>query len=110
MDSVKFADDFQMNAEELLWSLIEPNRIPTLVQTIPQSEEHIKYASSVICWEISLKYALGKLQLQGRTPDGVLVASAKSGFKLFTLNAREAASAHQLPSIPHHKESGVRLL
>lgn len=94
----------------LLWSLIEPQRIEKPVQAILESDEHVKYVSSVSFWEISLKYALGKLELEGTTPEEILETSGESGFELLQLDPREAATSYQLPKIADHKDPFDRML
>lgn len=94
----------------LLWALIEPERLDATAEAILRSDKHAKYVSAVSFWEISLKYALGKLELKGITPQQILPASEESGFQILPLEASEAATAHLLPAIAGHKDPFDRLL
>jgi PIN domain nuclease of toxin-antitoxin system len=102
--------NYLVDTHYLLWTLIEPQRISQPVEEILRSDEHLKYVSAVSFWEISLKYALGKLQLSGTTPEEILPASVESGFQVLALEASEAAGFHTLPPIPRHKDPFDRML
>ncbi len=52
-------------------------------------------------WEISLKYALGKLCLEGISPDELPLAAKQMQIESFSLQPQVAASFYQLPANPH---------
>lgn len=94
----------------LLWSLVSPEKIDEYVRQILLSEEHTKYASVVSFWEISIKYALGKLVLDGLTPEAIVGAGAGAGYEFLGLKPLVAATHHQLPKRDDHKDPFDRLL
>jgi PIN domain nuclease of toxin-antitoxin system len=53
----------------LLWSFIDPKKLTENVRSILLNEENDIYYSPVNLWEISIKYALKKLRLNGLTPE-----------------------------------------
>lgn len=55
---------------------------------------------SITLWEISLKYALGKLTL-GCKPDDLLKIIDDMGFEKLILSHKEAALFYQLPKFAH---------
>jgi len=59
------------------------------------------FISVVSFWEISLKYALGKLQLSGVGPEGLKNAGEEMGFSLLGLSVEDASSYHHLPRCSH---------
>ncbi len=58
------------------------------------------FVSSITFWEISLKYALGKLTL-GCKPDDLLKFTDDMGFAKISLTPKEAALFYQLPKLAH---------
>lgn len=92
-----------------LWSLIEPNKLsPRLRKVIADTSNQI-HLSTVTFWEISLKFAIGKLDLTGCTPDELVPAARRMGFTIVTPTAEEAAGFHRLPK-KEHKDPFDRML
>lgn len=102
--------NYLLDTHYLLWSLIEPQRIGENVRHVLEDDEHVKYVSTVSFWEIALKYALGKLELRGTSPQEIMETSVQSGFELMTLEPTEAATSHQLPTVRKHKDPFSRML
>ena len=48
-----------------------------------------------------MKYGLGRLELEGLSPDEFPELALDTGLKIVTLSARESASYHQLPRLIH---------
>jgi PIN domain nuclease of toxin-antitoxin system len=94
----------------LLWSLIEPERLDPHARDVMENNDDAKYASAVTFWEISLKCALGKLELGGIAPEQILPAAVESGFHVLPLDADVAAGSHRLPSVLDHRDPFDRLL
>lgn len=92
-----------------LWSVIEPNRLsPRLRKVITDTSNQI-HLSTVSFWEISLKFAIGKLDLTGCTPDELVPAARQMGFTIVTPTAEESAGFHRLPQ-KEHKDPFDRML
>ncbi len=94
----------------LLWSLIEPGRVDRRTRGIMRNSDHVKYVSVVTIWEIALKYSLGKLELQGTTPEALLETALGSGFALLSLEGEIVASSRRLPEVTDHRDPFDRLL
>lgn len=94
----------------LLWTLVEPDRLDRRARDIIENDVDTKYTSPVTFWEISLKYALGKLELDGITPEQTLSAAIESGFHVLPPYAEVAAGAHRLPKLAGHRDPFDRLL
>ena len=60
--------------------------------------------SAISFWEIAIKTALGKLALQGATPETLVDAAQQQGFDLLPLDPRLAASFTRLPVDPQHRD------
>jgi PIN domain nuclease of toxin-antitoxin system len=57
--------------------------------------------SVVTFWEISLKYALGKIEIKGLNPEDLPAAAKEAVFEIMQLDPGEAASFHRLPRFGH---------
>ena len=101
---------YLVDTHYLIWALIEPERIDERSREILLSPDHVKCVSAATFWEISLKHSLGKLRLQGATPEGMLQAAVEAGFVLVPIEAQTAASVHRLPSVSGHRDPFDRLL
>ena len=84
-----------------LWALFEPENISSKAQKILRSRESSVFVSVVSFWEISLKYALGKLELQGIEPHELPDFALQTHFEILDLHPEDAASFDQLPRFPH---------
>jgi PIN domain nuclease of toxin-antitoxin system len=94
----------------LLWALQTPEKLGAKARSALQSEENSIHISPVSFWEISLKFALGKLQIEGATPEDMPDFVAREGWHLLDFQAPTVASFHCLPSVPDHKDPFDRLL
>lgn len=102
--------NYLVDTHYLLWSLIEPHRLDRKTRSILQNDQDTKHVSVISFWEISLKYALGKLHLNGTVPEELVSVAEDSGFQILDLEARVAAGAHNLKSQQGHKDPFDRLL
>ena len=98
-----------LDTHTLLWSLFEPNRLGTAALELLQDPKQTVYVSVISVWEISLKYSIGKLDLQGVTPDAFPDLILQTGFELLPLAAQDAATFHNLARL-EHKDPFDRLL
>lgn len=99
-----------LDTHALLWSIIAPEQLSPAARnaiTDPASQVAV---SAVSFWEISIKSALGKLTLQGTTPEALVDAAQQQGFDLLALDPRLAASFSKLPLDPQHRDPFDRML
>ena len=84
-----------------LWLLFDPGNIsPSQISLLEQPENAV-YLSDISLWEISLKYSIGKLSLEGVTPDKLPSLAEQMGISFLSLNTKTAASFHHLPKLKH---------
>ena len=102
--------NYPVDTHLLLWSLFDPSKIKQHIAELLTEPQTIKYASRVSFWEIALKYSIGKLTLEGTSPEGVLQAPRKSGFKVLDIGEEDLATSHLLPLIENHKDPFDRLI
>lgn len=92
---------FLLDTHTLLWSLFSPRQLsPTVAQTIISRENDIS-VSVVTFWEISLKYAIGKLELQGVEPEQLPDYTRQMNISIVPIAPSDAASFHRLPRLKH---------
>ncbi len=90
-----------LDTHVLLWSLFAPEKLSRATLDVLTDGSRPVFVSSVSLWEISLKYALGKLHLEGCGPAGIVDAARKTGFVILPLLAAEAGTFHRLPRMAH---------
>ncbi len=90
-----------MDSHTFLWVLMAPAKLSAKVRSELVSARNEVFLSSVSLWEISLKYSLGKLTLEGANPNELLGAAEKAGIELVSMEPQVAAAFYQLPRLPH---------
>ena len=102
--------NYLVDTRYLLWSLIDPSKIKKHVTEILTDTQTIKYVSKISFLEIALKYSIGKLKLEGTTPEEILNASRESGFKILDIGEDDIVTSHLLPFIENHRDPFDRLI
>jgi PIN domain nuclease of toxin-antitoxin system len=92
----------------LLWSFFEPKRLSNTVQGILRDDANEIYYSPVSLWEISIKYSLNKLHLNGVTPEEFHTALEESFFLCRQVESFTAVTTFHLPI--RHKDPFDRFL
>jgi len=60
---------YLLDTHTLLWSLFEQSRLVKKGAEVIHNPDHSVFVSVVSFWELSLKFAIGKLELDIVTPD-----------------------------------------
>lgn len=103
-------NSFLIDTHILLWLLFSPEKLQKqTLKTLADQKNKIS-VSSVSFWEISLKYQLGKLGLNGVLPNELPNLATQMGIQIATVTADEFASFHQLPVIKEHKDPFDRMI
>ncbi len=101
---------YLLDTHILLWSLFQPNNIPTATRNILENDSDTKCLSGVNLWEISLKFSLGKLALGGLTPDIIFDTFLTAGYEVLAIENDLLATYYKLPKKPDHRDPFDRLL
>ena len=88
--------NYLLDTHTIIWSLVSPSKLSLKIRTIIESKENTCWVSAVTFWEISLKYAIGKLHLKGMRPDELHEYSKNAGFAILDLHSETAASFYKL--------------
>jgi len=100
---------YLLDTHTFLWTLFAPEKLSKSAARDIVSPLNDILISVVSLWEISLKYASGKLELNGVEPEDLLDGAETMGVDILPLSAMDAATFHRLPRI-HHKDPFDRLL
>jgi PIN domain nuclease of toxin-antitoxin system len=98
-----------LDTHALLWSLFTPSRLGRKATASIRNPDVAVSVSVVSFWEISLKYATGKLELSGVVPDDFPGLVRQSGFDILPIAETDAATFHHLPRM-EHKDPFDRLI
>jgi PIN domain nuclease of toxin-antitoxin system len=98
-----------LDTHALLWTLFDPTRLGKKAADYLRNPDVTVSVSVVSFWEISLKYATGRLQLDNVSPDDFPEIVRQSGLIILQLDDIEAATFHRLPRM-EHKDPFDRLI
>ena len=94
----------------LLWSFLETEKLSKKVKSILLDEGNIIYYSPMSLWEISIKYSLKKLSLNGGTPEDFFAELENSFFHCKAIEPSSLISNYKLPASSYHKDPFDRFL
>jgi len=100
---------YLLDTHTMIWAATETSKLSQIVRKILEDPKNQILTSPVSFWEISLKYALGKLELNGILPDDLPAACSDMDFDLLPLSANIASTLHHLKAI-YHKDPFDRML
>jgi PIN domain nuclease of toxin-antitoxin system len=92
---------YLLDSHTLIWTIIDPGKLSAKALKILEATENQIAVSSVSFWEISLKHALGKLELRGIEPQELPALCKTIGFESIALLPQEAATYNQLEATWH---------
>ena len=90
-----------LDTHVFLWSLFSPGKLSKAVIREIKTPDNDVAVSVVTFWEISLKYALGKLELTGVDPEELPDFAAQMNLDILPVTAAEASTFHKLPRLSH---------
>jgi len=98
-----------LDTHTFLWSVFEPAQISAKARDVIRNPDNIIHISVVTFWEISLKYAIGKLELTQLLPDQFPEVARQMNLSIMNLSEQEPASFYKLPQM-EHKDPFDRLI
>ena len=93
--------NYLLDTHTFLWAVFSPNKLSAKSKKEIRSVENRICLSSITFWEISLKFALGKIELENCKPDEMPDLAMKMGLEIIQPTAQENASFYQLPKVQH---------
>jgi PIN domain nuclease of toxin-antitoxin system len=94
-----------LDTHALVWALSSPRKLPRAVAAEVSNPENQVFASAASTWELAIKSALGKVDVD---IEELLRAVDATGFVELPVKMRHTARVKDLP--PHHRDPFDRLL
>lgn len=92
---------YLIDTHTFLFSVFSPQKLSKKAEKIIINIENSIYISSVSFWEISLKYSLGKIDLNNIYPDELPEIADKIGLTQLPLDYIDTSSFFKLPKFSH---------
>jgi PIN domain nuclease of toxin-antitoxin system len=86
-----------LDTHVILWALMEPAKLSAKAKTAILDRDNECFVSAVSLWEISMKHALGKLELFGTQPEELIEKVELMGMELLALSPETAIGFHGIP-------------
>jgi PIN domain nuclease of toxin-antitoxin system len=100
--------NYLVDTHILLWSFLETDKLSKEIKSILLDENNVIYYSPISLWEISIKYGLGKLSLNGGTPDDFFDELNNSYYLCKVIDNMDLITNYKLPT--YHKDPFDRFL
>jgi PIN domain nuclease of toxin-antitoxin system len=92
--------DYLLNTHSFLWAIFQPEQLGLQYVSVLENSDNNIFVSNITFWEISLKYALGKLTL-GCKPNDLVKVADEMGLIKISISSEAAALFYQLPKVAH---------
>ena len=100
---------FLLDTHTFLWAITDYEKLSKKAKLTLEDPSQNILVSAISFWEISLKFSIGKLLLNGIAPDEFPPLATQTGFEIIQLSAEEAASYHKLTG-KWHRDPFDRML
>jgi PIN domain nuclease of toxin-antitoxin system len=90
-----------LDTHTFLWAVFAPENLSAKARKSIRSAENRVCISTISFWEISLKFALGKLELENCQPDDLPGIAAQMHIEIIQPTPQETATFHRLPKVQH---------
>ncbi len=101
--------NYLLDTHYLLWSITDSKRISKKIRDLISDPGQTVTVSTISLWEISLKSAIGKMEISGFKLEDVPEICKKIGFEMIELSAADSCSYHHLKA-SYHKDPFDRML
>jgi PIN domain nuclease of toxin-antitoxin system len=100
--------NYLVDTHILLWSFLETHKLSKEIKSILLDEDNAIYYSPINLWEISIKYGLEKLSLNGGTPDDFFDELNNSYYLCKDIDNYDLITNYKLPM--YHRDPFDRFL
>ena len=100
---------YLLDTHAMVWAITETSKLSPQVREILEDPNHQILVSPVSFWEISLKFALGKLELNHVLPEDLPNACVEMDFDIQPLEPEAASTLHHMKGT-YHKDPFDRML
>ena len=92
---------YLLDTHTLIWLITKKEKLSASVAKIIENPESHIAVSAISFWEISLKYSLGKLQLEGGTPENIYKSVEILAIEMIPLSPKICNTFHHLKGNYH---------
>ena len=92
---------YLLDTHTLLWVLFKDEELTEQAKAAIQHSKNEIFVSVITYWEISLKYGIGKLELENITPEEIPYKSKEINIQTIDLAENEASTFFKFPRIKH---------
>jgi PIN domain nuclease of toxin-antitoxin system len=100
---------YLLDTHVVLWLMFDIDKLPIKTLEEIKNFDNEIYISAVSFWEISIKYSLGKLNLNKFNPSELPRVYLEQGFKFLPVSINETSTLCEL-DIEYHKDPFDRML
>jgi PIN domain nuclease of toxin-antitoxin system len=100
---------YLLDTHVVLWLMFDIDKLPIKILEEIKNFDNEIYISAVSFWEISIKYSLGKLNLNKFNPSELPKVYLEQGFKFLPLSIAETSTLCEL-NMEYHKDPFDRML
>ena len=93
--------NYLLDTHAFLWAAFSPRKLSRRAREAIADPDNEILVSVVTFWEISLKFGLGKIELEGIAPEDLPDVARRIGCEVLELDSEDAASFHKLPRAGH---------
>ena len=90
-----------LDTHAFMWAAFSPRKLSARARSALLDHDNVVAVSSLSFWEIALKFSLGKITLEGCTPDELPTVAQEMQFAILQADATDMASFHALPRTAH---------
>jgi PIN domain nuclease of toxin-antitoxin system len=101
---------YLLDTHTLLWVRLDPERLTAAHRKILRNLNTRKLISVISMWEMSLRFGLGKLDLDGHTLEEFFDGAQELGLQTVSPEPETFASFYRLEAVPAHKDPFDRML
>lgn len=101
---------FIIDTHILLWLIFSPDKINPKIMTVLENTNNQVYVCNTTIWEVSIKFHLGKLELNGLLPSQLPKFIQDMNFEIVDIHHAVMASLYELPSVEKHKNPFDRIM
>jgi len=90
-----------LDSHAFLWAVMAPEKLGKKAHAALSTPGNEVFVSAITFWELSLNHSLGKLILEGVSPEELPEAAEEAGFTLLPLDCQHASAYHRLSKLGH---------
>jgi len=103
-------NNYLIDTHIFLWLIFDPEKIDNEKLQLLKNPKNRIYLANIAFWEISLKFNLGKLQLNGLTPQELPKLADSMGLDVLEIDKNTMVSFYKLPKVSNHKDPFDRII